>query len=354
MHPSHQTTRPPAPSLTVCIAASDTSLRGLGVDLSMEQTVEHAPRNTHVTPVLAAVLDCFQSPPTRAYRDAHPAHPGNNKLAESLLNGGTIPSATPEPTKPTILTPRYAPQPGDADVRPEQYDGVPQDVYGVGIPVKTSSPGEDAGQPGRTAAPALASWRVRCEIKPRKIGFDVLSPGGKYWLNMDGCIWCKVWDGMCLGAFGNHERARAALSDAPQPDDAYVGVTSTVYVKRPKDAGAIARQETSVRQAREAGDTQVAADARHAILSPRDRVIANEPSHYIGAVDGERLLREAEFARGKLVQATMLNMLALEATNLDVLREQIRREMMHREHLFSEINAAVKARTTPASAVVAA
>jgi len=161
-------------------------------------------------------------------------HPGTDRLIRDIASAASG-SATPPPTSPTILTPRYQPE-----------------------PVATA---EDVIDPSR-ATPA--PWRGRCYIPRRKVGYDVISPSGKYWLSMDGRVWVPVWDTMTLGAFQSEQTARTALSVAPRPDDA-TGPVFAEYVARPKDYGACARQETAVRQARENNRTEAAADKAHGV-----------------------------------------------------------------------------------------
>lgn len=288
--------------------------------------------NSQVDPVFAGVLATFSRPPTTAYRPPHPFHSGHSaflRAVDAAPDGALIPVPI-QTAEDMIDSSRAAPLPREF---------VGNETYNKPL----SSPGEDAGAQGRTAAPASSDplvWKYRCTVLQRTNGFDAMSPGGRYWLSHDGTVWCEDRaDTPDVGAFRSPLEALDALDRAPKPADADNPVTAE-YVRRPKDAGAIALQDSAIKAAREAGCTEQAADKKH--MTAKERAIANEPSHYIGATGIERTMREAEYERGQLNATTAMHLLAINATNLEVLREQIRREMMHRQHIFSEINTGVK------------
>lgn len=88
-------------------------------------------QNSHVDSTIGAILSCFAGPPTVAYRDAAPGHPGNAALAGAILAA----EDAIDPSRSALPT-----------------------VY-VGNELSNqplSSPGEDAGDRGRTDAPALS------------------------------------------------------------------------------------------------------------------------------------------------------------------------------------------------------
>ncbi len=276
--------------------------------------------NSNLNPVFAGILNGFSGPPTTTYREPHPSHNGHAAALKAI-------DAAPGDTFVQVQTAEDAIDPSRSAPLPTVFVGNELDNKPL------SSVGEDADDVGRTDAPissAPRGWKYRCTVLQRASGFDAMSPGGKFWLKMTGAEWCRTLDEMSnVGAFRTPLAALDALDRAPQPPDAD-SPTTAEYVPVTRET------------------------PKHKVAmcpSARDRVIAHEPSHYLGATGTERTMREAEFARGQCCEATSLHLLALNATNLEVLREQIRREMLHRQHLFSEINTGIK---NDAAAVVAA